>query len=308
VAGVLAGITGTVGLASLVSYPALLAVGLPALDANVTNTTALICIAVGAVAGSRPELVGQTRRVARYGTLTLAGGSVGAVLLLTTPPGAFELLVPWLIAGAAVLLALQPRIVARRAARVPGGTTVREVVISDIDSGAGDGSDGDGSDSSDGSDGSGEHEIGDDDDINAGNGARNRHGGGGGGAVWVSAAERGWPVLAAVFGVGIYVGYFGAGGGVALLAVLALALPESLARVNAVKTVSSGFANVVAAGGFALFGPVHWAAVAPLAVGLLVGGAIGPAIVRIAPETLVRLTVATAALGLAISLAVRSYT
>src|SRR6185369_13350608 len=94
VAGVLSGITGTVGLASLVSYPALLAAGLAPVDAAVTNTVSLGCIALGALAGSRPELLGQTRRVLRFGLLALIGAVAGAVLLLTTPADAFKLVVP----------------------------------------------------------------------------------------------------------------------------------------------------------------------------------------------------------------------
>lgn len=84
----------------------------------------------------------------------------------------------------------------------------------------------------------------------------------------------------------------------ALLAVLAVAIPEPLARVNAIKNVSSGFA---------VFGPVHWAAVAPLAVGLLIGGAAGPLIVRRLPSDALRVLIGLAALGLAASLAWDAY-
>ena len=55
----------TAGLASLVSYPALLAAGLPAVTANVTNTVALVASSVGSALGSRPELVGQAAAVRR---------------------------------------------------------------------------------------------------------------------------------------------------------------------------------------------------------------------------------------------------
>jgi uncharacterized membrane protein YfcA len=111
VAGVAAGLAGTVaGLASLVSYPALLATGMPALSANVTNTVALVLGGVGAAAGSKRELTGQGGRVRRYLALTAAGGVTGSVLLLVTPPGAFELIVPWLVAGSSVVLLLQPRL------------------------------------------------------------------------------------------------------------------------------------------------------------------------------------------------------
>lgn len=110
-AGVGAGLTGSVaGLASLVSYPALLAAGLPPLAANMTNTVAMMGTTVGAAAGSRPELVGQGGRLLRLSVITVVGGAAGGVLLLVTPPGAFTAVVPWLIAAAAVLLMLGPRL------------------------------------------------------------------------------------------------------------------------------------------------------------------------------------------------------
>lgn len=109
VAGVGAGLTGSVaGLASLVSYPALLAVGLPPLSANVTNTIALLGTTAGAAAGSRPELVGQRRRLVVLCAITAAGGALGAGLLLWTPPGLFTVVVPFLIAGASILLFAGP--------------------------------------------------------------------------------------------------------------------------------------------------------------------------------------------------------
>src|SRR2546425_10955632 len=99
-AGVLAGLVSVVAsLASLVSYPALLALGLPPLSANMTNTVALLFTGAGAAAGSRPELAGQGARVRRLGPVAAVGGGVGAALLLVTPPGTVELLAPGLIAA-----------------------------------------------------------------------------------------------------------------------------------------------------------------------------------------------------------------
>ena len=63
-AGLGGGLSGSIaGLASLISYPALLAVGLPPVTANVTNTVALVFSSTGSVLGSRPELAGQRIRV-----------------------------------------------------------------------------------------------------------------------------------------------------------------------------------------------------------------------------------------------------
>ena len=85
-AGVGSGLVGsTAGLASLVSYPALLAAGLSPVAANVTNTVALIGSSVGSVSRSRRELVGQRRRILLLAPLAAASGAVGAVLLLSTP-------------------------------------------------------------------------------------------------------------------------------------------------------------------------------------------------------------------------------
>lgn len=104
-AGVLAGVVSVVAsLASLVSYPALLAVGLSPLAANVTNTVALVSVGFGAAAGSGPELRGQRADLWRLGLLNAAGGGVGAALLLLTPASAFEAAVPVLVAGASLVL------------------------------------------------------------------------------------------------------------------------------------------------------------------------------------------------------------
>jgi uncharacterized membrane protein YfcA len=73
------------------------------------------------------------------------------------------------------------------------------------------------------------------------------------------------------------------------------------------KNLLLGLANAVAAVGFALFGPVHWMAVLPLAGGFLIGGRVGPIIVRHAPTTPLRLLIALGGLGLAIHLGIDAY-
>jgi uncharacterized membrane protein YfcA len=107
-AGVGAGLTGSIaGLASLISYPALLATGLPPVTANVTNTAAMVLTGVGSVSASRPELKGQGRRLVPLAVAAVLGGSAGALLLLLTPSEAFERIVPWLIGGASVAILVQ---------------------------------------------------------------------------------------------------------------------------------------------------------------------------------------------------------
>ncbi len=119
--------------------------------------------------------------------------------------------------------------------------------------------------------------------------------------------ERSIALNAALFGAAVYVGYFGEGSGVLLLAVLGVMVEETLARLNAVKNVISGLANFVAAAAFAIFAPVQWAFVVPLAAGFLIGGWTGPKIVRRMPAPGLRIVVALAGLALAIKLAFDAY-
>lgn len=108
-AGIGAGLFGGIaGLASIISYPALLAVGLSPVSANVTNTVALVFSGLGSAVGGRPELRSQRHRVRTLSLAGLAGGLLGAVLLLLTPSAAFAKLVPVLI-GLSALAVLSPR-------------------------------------------------------------------------------------------------------------------------------------------------------------------------------------------------------
>ena len=110
-AGTVGGIFSTVvSIASLVTYPALLALGVPPLSANMTNTVSLVLTGAGSVASSRPELAGLGRRVLRLGAVTAAGGAAGAAVLLTTPADSFTMVVPVLIGSASLILLVQPRI------------------------------------------------------------------------------------------------------------------------------------------------------------------------------------------------------
>ena len=110
-AGTAGGIFSTVvAIASLVTYPVLLALGVPPLAANMTNTVALVFTGAGSVAASRPELAGQGRRVLRLGIFTALGGAAGAAVLLLTPASTFTVVVPVLIGGASLVLLIQPRI------------------------------------------------------------------------------------------------------------------------------------------------------------------------------------------------------
>jgi uncharacterized protein len=245
-AGVGAGLTGSVaGLASLVSYPALLASGLSPLAANVTNTLALFGVTGGTMAGSRQELAGQWRRIARLAAIAAVGGAAGAALLLLTPPDAFEAVVPWLVGLGALLLLFRDQVRAFAAGR--SGPERPGVPHGD--------------------------------------------------------PAIGWHWALGVALLGVYGGYFGAGAGIIGLALLALERVEPLPVTNAVKNVAIGAANGVAGLAYAFFGPVDWAAAVLLGAGAVIGGLIGPAVVRVAPERPLRWLVGLAGLALAVHLA-----
>ncbi len=266
--GVLAGIVSTVAsLASVVSYPALLALGLPPVSANMTNTVALMFTAVGAAGGSRPELAGQRRLVVRFGLLTAVGGGAGAALLLTTPARGFEYAAPVLIAAGSLVILRQPVTVGPRASQ---GNRLAEATGAPVVPDA----------------------------IRAADTPGTAAGLADGG---------GWRSRAAAFAVAVYVGYFGAAGGILMLAVLIRALRQSLARTNALKNVVSGLANAVAGIGFAIFGSVRWAAALPLAAGFLAGGWIGPSIVRRLPARGLRVFIGFCGLAVAIRLGISAY-
>jgi uncharacterized protein len=121
-AGVVAGAASAMaGGASLLTFPVLLALGLPPLAANVTNTTGLIPTAVGAAVASREELEGQRGLMAFLCPPMIAGSLAGAAILLLAPPGVFEAVVPALIAISALLLLFQPWVIARAGRRLRDG-------------------------------------------------------------------------------------------------------------------------------------------------------------------------------------------
>jgi len=112
-AGLAAGAINTlVGSGTLITFPVLLAFGYAPVTANVSNTIGLVPGSASGAFGYRRELAGQRGRVLRFGTMSVAGGITGAVLLLVLPASAFKAIVPVFIALALVLTVLQPRIAA----------------------------------------------------------------------------------------------------------------------------------------------------------------------------------------------------
>ncbi|MFV2120512.1 sulfite exporter TauE/SafE family protein [Streptomyces sp. Act-28] len=128
-AGVGAGTINTiVGSGTLITFPVLLATGLPPVTATVSNALGLIPGSVSGAIGYRAELTGQRDRILRLAVAAAVGGLGGAVLLTVLPSTAFETIVPVLVALALVLVVLQPRItraVQARRERTGRGDTTR---------------------------------------------------------------------------------------------------------------------------------------------------------------------------------------
>ncbi|EFL29693.1 integral membrane protein [Streptomyces viridochromogenes DSM 40736] len=120
-------VNAVVGSGTLITFPVLLATGLPPVTATVSNGLGLVPGSISAIIGYREELKGQGRRVLLLGTGAVLGGLTGAVLLLTLPASAFERIVPALVGIALVLVACQPLIAARvRRRRREGGSAHRD--------------------------------------------------------------------------------------------------------------------------------------------------------------------------------------
>jgi uncharacterized membrane protein YfcA len=200
------------GGGTLLTFPMLTAVGVPAVSANVTNTVALSPGYLGGTYAQRSDLVGQRARLRLLVPVAVIGGLAGGALLLATGEELFRDLVPFLILGSSALLLLQERIRARVVDRLA------------------------------------ERDRADPHDA------------------WVAVPA---------FAASVYGGYFGAGLGVILLAVLGLVLEDPLTRINALKQALSFCVNVTAAVFFLFSGEVVWSAALVMAVAALVGGSIG---------------------------------
>ena len=229
------------GSGTLLSFPILLAVGYPAVTANVSNNIGLVPGTVSAIYSTREGLTGQAPRAGRLALGSGSGALLGAILLLTLDSDVFDAIVPVLVIAAATLMLFQPRVAARvAAARDARGRTHPE---------------------------------------------------GGGVAA---------PVVC--FFAGIYGGYFGAAQGIILLATLGVLLPDQLARTNALKNVLAGAVNLVAAVLFVFFGSVAWLAVGLIAVGSVIGAAVGARLGKRVPVPVLRAFIVCLGYGVALKL------
>lgn len=249
-AGLAAGFMNAVaGGGTLVSFPTLTAVGIPAVEANITNTVALCPGYLGGSVAQRDDLRGQRRRLAVLGPCAVVGGAAGGLLLLTTDEATFRRLIPWLILLATGLLAVQGPIrrwlnrrLERRTARSAdpaAGTDAESAGASTVV-------------------------------------VAHPHPGG-----LLTAAV-------AVTAAAVYGGFFGGALGIILLAVLGLVIDDTLVRLNALKQVLSLGVNLTAAVLFVFSGRVVWEAAVVMAVGALIGAQIGGRLVRHLPTAAFR--------------------
>lgn len=200
------------GGGTLISFPVLIAIGIPPVAANITNTIALCPGYFGGVMAQRKDLLSQKHRLLMMLPVGIAGGIAGGLLLLNTSENSFRILIPYLILLSALLLAFQP--VLKKIVEVRLQKSMHHNTKSAL-------------------------------------------------------------VLFVIFLAAIYGGYFGAGLGVILLAVLGLLIDDSLVRLNALKQAISLSVNVSAAVYFCFSDLVNWPIVAVMFFGSVAGGAIG---------------------------------
>lgn len=236
-------LTSTVGVASLLSFPILLAVGLPPVVANASNTIGMTPAGLSGSFGYRGELREHPRITFLVLVLCGAGGVAGALLLLALPPGVFEAIVPWLVLFTSLLVGIQPFITRRLRAR-------RGVEATD--------------------------------------------------RVTMSPVTACWTTL-----TGVYGGYFGAGSGVMMVAVLGFGLDLELRVVNALKTLAVMAANMVATLIFLFLADLDWVAIGLLATGSVVGGYVGSHIGRRLSPTLLRVLIVIAGVTASVLLLAR---
>jgi uncharacterized membrane protein YfcA len=273
-AGVAGIINSVAGGGTLVSFPTLVAIGVPPVSANVTNTVALVPGYLGGSWAQRDDLVPQLGHARLLSAVSAAGGLAGSILLVSISAHAFRASVPYLILLSCLLLLGQDRVrrvVGAHGDRLGNGGPLEAGLAAPagspgVDAGPGTGA------------------------VAPGLSASTRREGG----------PKTRPALVvSVFAAAVYGGYFGAGLGIMLLAILGVFSTESLTRSNALKQALSLVINTVAAVFFAFSGHVQWSLVPVMAVASIVGGTVGGRwVTRISGDLLRRLVV-IAGLGVA---------
>lgn len=263
------------GGGTLLTFPALIGLGVPPLVANATSTVALWPAAVASMWGYRDELAGARKWAVGFALPSLAGGIAGAVLLLKTPPDRFSALVPWLVLGATALFAMQRPLQAAvrlHAARKDAAFARR---TSDVDAGGGPRA---------------ARPAGTADPALA---AASAPAPAGAPADRDADARltRHFPprsVLAYQLLVAVYGGYFGAGVGILMLAALGFMGLTNIHRMNGLKNWGGLCMNAVAAGLFIASRIVNWPVALVMAAGASLGGYGGSRIAQRLPQQWVR--------------------
>ena len=282
--GIGAGFVGyAVGASSLVSYPALLAFGIPPVLANASNTVGVVGTGIGGVMGARKELKGQAVRSITYVVIGAFGGVAGAFLLLKLDPSVFEFAAPVLILLSSLIIAINPR--GRMQAKQAAADATAQLKHIDAT---------EATDATDATD------------------AAKR-------ATTPTAPHRtpeqlvqpmsqdSWWVWLGVVAVAIYSGYFGAGAGTLALAVLDAAKIGPFHKINALKTLIGTGANISASVVFIIQGAVDWPAAIMLCIGCFIGGYIAPPITRKIPANIMRAAAVIAGIILTIDLGLKIY-
>lgn len=280
-AGIGAGFVGyAVGASSLVSYPALLAFGIPPVLANASNTVGVVGTGIGGVMGARKELKGQAVRSITYVVIGAFGGVAGAFLLLKLDPSVFEFAAPVLILLSSLIIAINPR--GRMQAKQAAADATAQ--LKHIEA----------TEATDATD------------------AAKR-------ATTPTAPHRppeqlvqpmsqdSWWVWLGVVAVAIYSGYFGAGAGTLALAMLDAAKIGPFHKINALKTLIGTGANISASVVFIIQGAVDWPAAIMLCIGCFIGGYIAPPITRKIPANIMRAAAVIAGIILTIDLGLKTY-
>lgn len=280
-AGIGAGFVGyAVGASSLVSYPALLAFGIPPVLANASNTVGVVGTGIGGVMGARKELKGQAVRSITYVVIGAFGGVAGAFLLLKLDPSVFEFAAPVLILLSSLIIAINPR--GRMQAKQAAADATAQ--LKHIEA----------TEATDATD------------------AAKR-------ATTPTAPHRppeqlvqpmsqdSWWVWLGVVAVAIYSGYFGAGAGTLALAMLDAAKIGPFHKINALKTLIGTGANISASVVFIIQGAVDWPAAIMLCIGCFIGGYIAPSITRKVPANIMRAAAVIAGIILTIDLGLKTY-
>jgi len=104
-------------------------------------------------------------------------------------------------------------------------------------------------------------------------------------------SHRSWPLAVLFYATAVYGGYFGAGMGIIMIALLTIFLADGIQRLNGLKNVLAAIVNGVAAILFIAVAPVHWDVVLLIAAGSMVGGQVGARVGRRLPASALRLII-----------------